>query len=625
MLLWVGTGLAATVDETQLAAFVRQVAPAVEAEAGRRFEALPTARIGTRDEVYTHLLASQKLSSIAAGVPVRAGVEREYREFVRTAMAVYTRDDDAVWLVKETLEEGLAAAAFSRDALEPVIRCTVAHELTHALQNRYATPHAPPGDGADTERARLEGQAALVARRVCRRTERAGAARMFEALGGNDVLLDAGDSDAAFFYQLGPVYIADLEAHGGREAVWTALEGPPPPEDELRRIATARLGPSWAGSPGLDAVMRGTLPAGDVSAVAGSPHLLLARLLAAGHDPATFDHVPAVLGGEVGLWTADHTGAELVRLFVEDPAAARAWAEERATLVAGAFERPLDEDAQLAPILVRPHLVEHPERRVPGALFWAAGQDGARFSELWALQGNVLVGVAAAARAGTEELGRARFSAAVRAALDTPVAPAVADLPALLAGDAPPDPPRGVPLSPMFVGEPAMLAYLDGDAGQCADRVARLAGATEMVSPLALLGWTCALDAGDLTRAEKVLELVPAADRPLPLLLDHATLLADARRYHDAQVLLAGAVAQTSEQKRTLADFRLTLALTDGDAAAVLPLATDEDADPELRWAAGGWLADHHRIDAALTVLRPLCGRIDAAAECRAFVAGHGR
>ena len=181
--------------------------------------------------------------------------------------------------------------------LTPDVRVTLAHELTHALQDQYFDLHKEetlPDDSAQAFRSVIEGDAVVV--------QDAYAAQMSQADQDSYNKAESQGSDQAYSnvpdilvaqdaepYIVGPAFVGALKDKGGNSAIDDALRNPPASTAALMNLFTY-LDQSSSTAPTLPAL---SLPAGAKRADDGDNtfgalqwYLLLARRLNV-HDALT--------------------------------------------------------------------------------------------------------------------------------------------------------------------------------------------------------------------------------------------------------------------------------------------------------------------------------------------------
>lgn len=607
---------AETLDEARLAQTMRSLAPLVEAEAGRRFDGLPALRLGTRATVLAQMRTSAKLlAALSEEVP---SPEEDQRlvELVDTAMAIYSPGQDTVWVVTDHMEAVNGELTLDAADRASVLHCVLAHELTHGLQNRYVHRPAETPAEADDHTALAEGQASLVARRVCQRAEPPSGLRAFYAASGLDSLLAPGPDVYSLRYLVGTVYVARVEAEGGKEAVWQALAGPAPTEAAMRAAVTQLTGRAWVGGHYSRDLLAARFGGAVRSAYLEQPAEELRDLVTAGGRVPSLADVPATLGGEVASWSTPGAAVWVVRVALDEPTAASAWMERRAAALTSGGIGVTAVSGQLAPIFVTPVRRPDPDALGGGVGLWLSGRAKARYDEAWAVRGGVLAGVSAAASRGRDALKPEELAALLADAL-VPPEPGVAGLPTLLAGSPPPEPPTGVPLSVGYVLLPALLSAHEGDHLACARRIDALAEGGALPAVGLEAGWRCALEVRDPELSTRLLGRIRPEDRPRDLLEGQVLLLAEVGKLREALALLDTVPLDGAGDRAWVADLRISLAARLKDWRLLATVARHPDATPRQRAFAGSTLYAVGRYREALDVLRPVCGYTEDPDLCR--------
>jgi len=242
MVWWMALALAAepanyTVDD--LRQTIEEAAPLVERAAGRRLESVPEAGI-------------EPVSYVEARWVARGVDAAELRPDLAHALAAYIFSERRIVLLKDNIERQLQTGALAPEHLASMVFCTVAHELTHALQHQYEVPRAP-----ETRMPALylsEGHATLVEHQIC--VDRVGPAiaRHSARLSGSTAIAGQSVALPQSAYNHGMVYVADLQEREGREGLWRALASPPSLA-VLRKAADDLTEPAWRAEAVLTTVM----------------------------------------------------------------------------------------------------------------------------------------------------------------------------------------------------------------------------------------------------------------------------------------------------------------------------------------------------------------------------------
>ncbi len=152
-------------------------------------------------------------------------------------VGLYVHAEDRIYLFEDNIEAYVAGQLGPVGLLEPYVVCTLAHELTHALQFQVAGVPAPrdPLDAVVVRSVR-EGHANLVGEAVCRELGEPAVIGFDRGMQGIDALAsrprtlpDIGrreDGVLLLHYGYGQRYVERLVAQGGLAAAWAELSRP---------------------------------------------------------------------------------------------------------------------------------------------------------------------------------------------------------------------------------------------------------------------------------------------------------------------------------------------------------------------------------------------------------------
>jgi hypothetical protein len=215
--------------EAQVRSLIAGLAPDVEAAAGRRFDHLPKI-VFTDPETETPRLVEQFARTMSQ--------ERAFDTatvLVSAAFAAYLPDGDEIVVFAEHLDTvpNDADGALRAD----VLRCTLAHEMVHALQAQQV-PEVMGAFDDDTlmQRIAIEGQASVLGDRACGRP--AGIGYLRWASGAWVRPTECGEGQVCrgpvglwgpgeLLYGWGSRWMEREIALGGVESTWALLSDPP--------------------------------------------------------------------------------------------------------------------------------------------------------------------------------------------------------------------------------------------------------------------------------------------------------------------------------------------------------------------------------------------------------------
>ncbi len=603
--MWLIASVYAAVDVDQARSMLVELQPLVEREAGRRFDTLPDLAIARTDDVAVRLAEQRQVYArfLGSAADAQARIDAGHAADVAilaNSSAIYSRLDDTIYLLEDRLAADLGAAP--PEMLAPLLRCTLAHELTHALQDRHVDGMGTTGEGG---RALAEGQAMLVARRICRATASRADVTWAESYGGLDRMLAVGDDALALTYVAGLVYAADL---GGNEPIWAALAAPPPSMDDIRARYDAYVAPGWAAGLATTAIVEAHVE-GAVTLEDASANLVFAEL-SGGVGPRQLRTSPRGMAAHYAeARTPDaHTVVAVVAL--EDPASLDPWLASRGALLTH-DDGPPSFVQRRGPARLR-------KPTSPEMLLSAEVTGRWPYQEVWMRRGPLAVAMFRSGKPLKKEDAAGLFEALISQRPGDEEA--VARLQRVLVGAPPEAPPPLAALAWSFVARPAFQAIARDDWAACAALLDTARVLPEQQGDLAATAWLCSVMAMDRARADRWVSDVPV--RGVPMVIAHARLHYDAGAKRDSLTTLSRAVPATDEERRTLTSLQLALATELGDRGSILRFAT-KDADPKLRYLAGDWLLQRGRFDDGVRVLAPVCGQLGAmdAARCRQLVA----
>lgn len=237
----------------EVEAAAQAVLTPLEAVSGRQLDALPAFAITTVPQLEAVLRDQLLQDALSQGEARAAAIERIMADraswtLPSSTILLYTQRDRTVWVLTERLGSALepsdpaAQAALGAEAL----RCGLAHELTHALQDQEGVL-----DDAETlsSRALIEGQAVLLGRAACAASPSwSGIERL-----GTTLLdpLHPDTSELALLYGVAPEWVAGWLGQRPLSDSWLLFDEPAP---ELERLLDFGLGSE--AKAGLDALAR---------------------------------------------------------------------------------------------------------------------------------------------------------------------------------------------------------------------------------------------------------------------------------------------------------------------------------------------------------------------------------
>lgn len=398
-LLWVGAVWAAKVTSAELDAWAAEESVRVEQVTGRTFVVRPVVEIATEAEV--------RRAATATDPPPSNAQEASLDRALQRALAIYVPRRQKIYLMAPNLERMYARMAVTQAEFEAAIRHTLAHELTHALQDQRLPDRA---FGAATAEILDEGMAVLAAERIQKNPR---VNYLMQAVTGAGGLSSAAPDDPQVMaYGFSARFMDRVERAAGWEGVWAA-RADPAPQATIWEVVEPTLARAWADPAGLRQALTILDPhATEERVEATSASRWLGPLDAASVEPQW------AFGGDGGLVlhaTAGWRRYAVGVTHVEDAAQVQRWFRARLARIGRGRWIPLrgfgGAYSEVSGGSFFSSLRLGPSVTIRGTLA-EVGTVGVRqplcprevrcvFRELWALRGKVLVGVAVFGPAAT--------------------------------------------------------------------------------------------------------------------------------------------------------------------------------------------------------------------------------
>lgn len=244
--LLVSLALLAPVDAAAVEAARSTVQPLVEAAAGRSLTSSPEIRLTDTDEIGQALIERALLVSLA----IDPDLDRDEVRLLLTVDSIAAVErmigcvvggpDDVVLLNGPALDALLDGDAFDASEANAVLELVLAHELAHVLHQQYVDRFAQAGGVRNVEQGRAlravaEGFAELVVERIAsERGQQALLERLHAALHAGAAPGSVAAEEHAAIYGAGLAFMQARMADGGMDAVWSALDAPPPIYAQVR-------------------------------------------------------------------------------------------------------------------------------------------------------------------------------------------------------------------------------------------------------------------------------------------------------------------------------------------------------------------------------------------------------
>jgi hypothetical protein len=237
------------------------VSARVEAHADREFDHLPELVMMRTTDAADGLRARIRRDLERRGPPEEVArdpaaidrvVEAQVAQTLGQGVGLYVHSEDRIYLFEDNIERYVAPVLGPPNLLGPYLACTLAHELTHALQFQSVGPPHPanPLEGL-VVRAVREGHANRVGEAVCRELNEPALIGFDRGMQGIDAMASrpramAGlgarsDGLLLLLYGYGQRYMDYVARHGGQDAVWAEVNAPSVGVDGLLAAATMDL------------------------------------------------------------------------------------------------------------------------------------------------------------------------------------------------------------------------------------------------------------------------------------------------------------------------------------------------------------------------------------------------
>ncbi len=218
--------LAGTVPAEELGRWANELVPEVAAAAGREFRTLPVLRLHSLEEA--RALRAEELRILLADQPPEVLDEALRENAGKWGSALAVTVGHTIIVLTDTYQRAAADQRLPDEVLDAALRCTLAHELAHVLENEAGLRPLPDAESVRAARATGEGVAEWVAEQVCRaRGERAGVGWMFASKGTEALTERTLPTDLVVRYGWGRVLAASRVAAGGTDALWALFTDPP--------------------------------------------------------------------------------------------------------------------------------------------------------------------------------------------------------------------------------------------------------------------------------------------------------------------------------------------------------------------------------------------------------------
>lgn len=212
----------------ELVAWEREVAPQIEHVAGRSFAELPALQMIERGR-------APDCPTTTNGEPPR------FLKRFQADLALYCPTTQEIRLPQSAWKAMFTVGHLDPADLAPAVRCTLVHELTHALEHQH---------GGLRAEAASEGFAQHITRQTCGADLAA-----YERVSGDLALASLDPADPLVHsYTYGERFIRAVQAEAGIEGVWNLLVNGAADDALITRVGGAGLASGWR-EPGRLAVV----------------------------------------------------------------------------------------------------------------------------------------------------------------------------------------------------------------------------------------------------------------------------------------------------------------------------------------------------------------------------------
>ncbi|MBX2802587.1 MAG: hypothetical protein KTR31_33215 [Myxococcales bacterium] len=480
-------------------------------------------------------------------------------------------------------------SSLSDPGMASILRCTLVHELVHALQHQYGTsPTRLSGDRRDGMHALWEGHATHVASTWCERNEGPLIARLVAMEHGIHVSGSYKPVHTLAKPVWGRALVAELDAEDP-QLVWTALADQPPSWDDL----SSHWAGAWTDPAPLEDTLR-ALGSAEVSTEPMTPGPVLIPLLRI--DPE-IELLPAARAG-IGATSVAMPPAVAAMFLFDEPASHLVG--RRASMQSGTTLRRLQR-----------------RQDVQRAWMVANHRDGLSMSEVWIASGHVLIllvqiNVAFPARG---PLQRTLVDLVERVPTTRPPTDGMsAAMETWLVELRDTPTPRAPVLGWDYREHRATKAVRSGSPTACADWFddALQPGAVADPTPFARAALRCATQTEELALVRRAVALIESIDAVTGS--HHGRAFVDNQRWADA-LEMADKAEKTydGEVAQQIADVQLTALTMQGRLSRIIPLVMSDAASPRIRAWSAGYLMDVGMKSAASVVLDAVCPSLEGA------------
>lgn len=235
--MWVLMASLASAGQVTAADFGKmatELVPQIERASGRSFEELPVLELTDFPTYWNEYAPKLVLAMKNAGFSAQEQEDQLKLRVKDLESTLALALDGRIYVLADRIEEAYREDALPDDVLRPAMRCLLAHELVHILQEQGGLPDATTKDDYLDRAVMLEGHAEYVAEVVCRADGELAAVGLMRGWKGTEAVesLVQDPSQVRVRYGYGRVWAEQIAAEHGARAIWDRY-AEPPHRDEL--------------------------------------------------------------------------------------------------------------------------------------------------------------------------------------------------------------------------------------------------------------------------------------------------------------------------------------------------------------------------------------------------------
>jgi len=603
-----------------------ELVPWIEEHTGRTFVRIPRVTTASVDELVNLVLAGRRpvlLPKDVKELPPPSAERIAEARSLANASATYLETEETIYFVPEKFEEAERLLDLTMEQWRRQRSCTLVHELVHALQHQYSrlwtSGHRPDGPDKKSIYALFEGHATLISLDYCHEMQGADIVQLVQRRSGVDLIGSAPREYTKLKYVYGHALMTLIRERGGEEAIWAALNSPPPSWGALITAITQGLPAGWDGprlwEAAQEAMKSPALTDNDTPLYPPLMSTLLEQ-----------DTVPKTLAGRFTHSTEYRRKIMGFALLYQEPRVAQEGLARRRNLLTRWWEAWFPVSSTLPSSLhsLRSSPMRGLERRreITATLAVRGRGENKRYGEYWIATERMLAMITVEGDRYEAKHARAALSGILATVQQE--RPVEAPLPVAVSAwltriERLSQEAQAPSINPRYKLGRATLALSQGATDACrTELMPSPTHSEEDTQTLLTLSYWCAVYTQDLELADVLLSIV--IDPPIGVLAQHAGERILIKRYEEALVLLD----QLPEDHQHAASLRLyALAglnrMRELSELARVPLAT-----PEARFGAAMHLLESGHILDSFVILKEVCPEVELQEEraCEYILSG---